>query len=39
MNIKEFIEKMKNIQSNLLEFLEDESNSRDKYETFVKLIT
>ena len=39
MSIEDFTEKMKKIQSTLLEFLEDESNSENKYESFVKLVS
>ncbi|KAK8876093.1 hypothetical protein M9Y10_006279 [Tritrichomonas musculus] len=36
MSIEEFKEKMKRIQNVLLEFLEDESNTEENYENFVK---
>ncbi|KAK8898146.1 hypothetical protein M9Y10_000417 [Tritrichomonas musculus] len=39
MKINRFVEKMRSFQSNLLELLEDESYSKDKYETFVEHIT
>ena len=39
MSSEKFVEKMKNIQSILLEFLEDESDADDKYENFVDLVS
>ena len=38
MNIVEIKEKMKTIQNALLEFLEDESNSEENYENFIKVV-
>ncbi|KAK8881019.1 hypothetical protein M9Y10_003729 [Tritrichomonas musculus] len=39
MSIEELKEKMKKVQSVLLDFLEDELNAEENYENFVKMIT
>ena len=39
MSFEEFVDKMKNIQIILLEFLEDESDAEDKYENLINLIS
>ena len=39
MSVEEFVGKMKSIQSNLLDFLEDETAADDKYENFIELIS
>ncbi|KAK8840923.1 hypothetical protein M9Y10_027755 [Tritrichomonas musculus] len=39
MSIDGFVEKMKMIQNDLLDFLEDESDAEDKYENFINLLS
>ncbi|KAK8854382.1 hypothetical protein M9Y10_016944 [Tritrichomonas musculus] len=39
MSSETFVDKMKSIQNSLLEFLEDESDSEDKYESFINLVS
>ena len=39
MSIDGFVEKMKMIQNDLLDFLEDESYAEDKYENFINLLS
>ena len=33
-----FVDKMKSIQNSFLEFLNDESDTEDKYENFINLV-
>lgn len=39
MSVEEFVGKMKSIQNNLLDFLEDETAGDDKYENFIEVIS
>ncbi|KAK8892789.1 hypothetical protein M9Y10_030032 [Tritrichomonas musculus] len=39
MSIKEYVDKMKNVQKALLEYIEDESNAEENYEIFLNLIS
>ena len=39
MSIEETVGKMKTVQNNLLEFLEDESDAEDKYEIFINFLS
>ena len=39
MSFETFVEKMKSIQSSLLEFLEEESDGEDKYDNFINLVS
>ena len=39
MSSETFVDKMKSIQNSLLEFLEDESDTEDKYDNFINLVS
>ena len=39
MSIKEYLKKMKNIQQNLLECIDDEDNSKDKFRNIQDILT
>lgn len=39
MSIKEYLKKMKNIQQNLLEYIDDEDNSKDKFRNIQDILT
>ena len=39
MSLEIFVDKMKSIESSLLEFLEEESDGEDKYDYFINLVS
>ena len=39
MNIKDFLEKMANIQQNILEYFDDEDDSEDKFQKIKVILT